>query len=179
MRRIALLSLTALLGGCEFNTWWNPPFTSGYNPNRPIAVSPNIRRAMGEGIAVTPLATEPGDIWPGPLPPPRSLQDLQRQAGMASGAARPTPGSPLNRGGSLRPGAGNPLLAPLPGGTTIPRPSGGASSGPASGTSTAPPGTPAAPVDRRIIVPNGNGTSTVIHPDGRIETIPTPPEPRR
>ena len=25
-----------------------------------------------------------------------------------------------------------------------------------------------------IIVPNGNGTSTVIHSDGRIETVPTP-----
>ena len=25
-----------------------------------------------------------------------------------------------------------------------------------------------------IVVPNGNGTSTVIHSDGRIETIPTP-----
>jgi hypothetical protein len=40
-----------------------------------------------------------------------------------------------------------------------------------------PPGTaaPAQPqVDRRIVVPNGNGTSTVIYPDGRIETIPTP-----
>jgi hypothetical protein len=25
-----------------------------------------------------------------------------------------------------------------------------------------------------IVVPNGNGTSTVIHSDGRIETVPTP-----
>ena len=25
-----------------------------------------------------------------------------------------------------------------------------------------------------IVVPNGNGTSTVIYSDGRIETIPTP-----
>ena len=25
-----------------------------------------------------------------------------------------------------------------------------------------------------IVVPNGNGTSTVINPDGRIQTIPTP-----
>ena len=25
-----------------------------------------------------------------------------------------------------------------------------------------------------IVVPNGNGTSTVIHPNGRIETVPTP-----
>ena len=25
-----------------------------------------------------------------------------------------------------------------------------------------------------IVVPNGNGTSTVIHPDGTVETVPTP-----
>ena len=25
-----------------------------------------------------------------------------------------------------------------------------------------------------IIVPNGNGTSTIIHSDGTIETVPTP-----
>jgi len=25
-----------------------------------------------------------------------------------------------------------------------------------------------------VVVPNGNGTSTVIHPDGTVETIPTP-----
>jgi hypothetical protein len=24
-----------------------------------------------------------------------------------------------------------------------------------------------------IVVPNGNGTSTIIHSDGRIETVPT------
>jgi hypothetical protein len=25
-----------------------------------------------------------------------------------------------------------------------------------------------------IVVPNGNGTSTIIHPDGTVETVPTP-----
>jgi hypothetical protein len=25
-----------------------------------------------------------------------------------------------------------------------------------------------------IVIPNGNGTSTVIHSDGTIETVPTP-----
>ena len=106
-------------------------------------------RVMGDGVAVTPLTTEPGDIWPGPLPPPKTLQDLERQT--QTGTQAPAKGSPLDR-------AGNPLLAPLPNGVSGSTPSGG----------TEP------PVDRRIIVPNGNGTSTVIYPDGRIETIPTP-----
>jgi hypothetical protein len=151
MRRIALLSLTTLLGGCGYNTWWNAPFSTGHNPNLPVADSVNMRRAMGQGVAVTPLTTETGDIWPGPLQPPKTLQDLERQEPISGQPAAPTRGSPLSR-------SANPLLWPLPN---------GASPGqvPAAG---------APQPDRRIIVPNGNGTSTVIHPDGRIETIPTP-----
>ncbi len=160
MRRIALVSLT-MLSGCGYHTWWNPPFTTGYSPNTPVTNSVNMSRVKGQDVAVTPLRTEPGDIWPGPLPPPKTLQDLERQSPTSSQA--PTPGSPLER-------AGNPLLAPLPGGTT------GAATGATGGgnatTAQPTPGQP--PADRRIIVPNGNGTSTVIYPDGRIETIPTP-----
>ena len=157
MRRIALVSLT-MLGGCGYHTWWNPPFTTGYSPNTPVTNSVNMSRVKGQDVAVTPLRTEPGDIWPGPLPPPKTLQDLERQSPTSSQA--PTPGSPLER-------AGNPLLAPLPNGAPAARAgaSGATSSNPAPG--------PTQP-DRRIIVPNGNGTSTVIYPDGRIETIPTP-----
>jgi hypothetical protein len=148
MRRIALLSLT-ILSGCGYNTWWNPPFSEGTNPNLPITDSENMTRVMGGGAATTPLATEPGNIWPGQLPPPRSLQELEKASPMAFTPAAPVKGSPLDR-------ASNPLLAPLPNGTN------GESAAPAAGG------------EKRIVVPNGNGTSTVIYPDGRIETIPTP-----
>jgi hypothetical protein len=158
MRRIALLSLTMLVGGCGYNTWWNLPFSTGSNPNRPVSDSVNMNRVLGQDVAVKPLTPEPGDIWPGPLPPPRTLQDLERQMPSASGATRPVRGSPLDR-------ARNPLLAPLPNGTTP---------GAAKGGYAIPSDRSTPPADRRIIVPNGNGTSTVIHPDGRIETIPTP-----
>jgi hypothetical protein len=150
MRRIALVSLTMMLGGCGYHTWWNPPFSTGYNPNVPVTDSINMNRVLGQGVAVTPLTTEPGDIWPGPLPPPTTLQDLEKQS--QTGVQAPVKGSPLNR-------SGNALTAPLPNGAA----------GPTSNPSTSEP-----PADRRIIVPNGNGTSTVIYPDGRIETIPTP-----
>ena len=180
MRRIALLSLTLMTGGCEYSTWWNPPFTAGYNPNTPVTSSVNMSRVRGEGVAVTPLVTEPGDIWPGPLPPPRSLQDLQRQTapfgGMSGTPAGGVPGGRVPRGsvpGGSVPGGGanNPLLAPLPGGSSTQPARGGLYPVPPPGSSR--PST-VPPEDRRIIVPNGNGTSTVIHPDGRIETIPTP-----
>jgi len=160
MRRFALVSLTMMLGGCGYHTWWNPPFTTGYNPNLPNTDSINVSRVMGHGVAVTPLTSEPGDIWPGPLPPPKTLQDLEQQS--QTGTQAPVKGSPLDR-------SGNPLLAPLPNGAP------GSTSGSVRGgnPTTSPPG-PGEPTDRRIIVPNGNGTSTVIYPDGRIETIPTP-----
>jgi hypothetical protein len=82
---------------------------------------------------------------------------------------QPTKGSPLNR-------AANPLLAPLPNGAPSGRPSGGTSpnASPGGYPGVPPPASGESQPDRRIIVPNGNGTSTVIYPDGRIETIPTP-----
>jgi len=155
MRRIVLASMTMMLGGCGYNTWWNLPFSSGDNPNLPLTNSVNMDRVLGEGVAVTPLTTEPGDIWPGPLAPPKTLQDLERESPDSMQPEAPTRGSPLSR-------AGNPLLAPVPG-----------QPGATPDTSTSP-ATGQQQSDRRIIVPNGNGTSTVIYPDGRIETIPTP-----
>jgi len=47
MRRIAMLSLVLTLGGCGYNTWWNPPLTGGYNPNRPVNDSENVNRVLG------------------------------------------------------------------------------------------------------------------------------------
>ena len=147
-----------MLGGCGSHTWWNPPLTAGSNPNLPVGTGVNMGRVMGDGVAVSPLTTEPGDIWPGPLPPPKTLREMERQ---------PIAGAPGKGGATDR--AGNSLLAPLPYGTPgVPAPAAGAAAPRAAPVPAQP------PVDRRIIVPNGNGTSTVIHPDGRIETIPTP-----
>ncbi|MGD0432423.1 MAG: hypothetical protein ABSA58_15175 [Acetobacteraceae bacterium] len=150
MRRIVLVSMTMTLSGCGYSTWWNPPFSSGSNPHLPLTTSVNMERVLGSGVAVTPLTTEPGDIWPGPLAPPKTLQDLEQESPASMQPVAPSRGSPLSRGI-------NPLLAPVP-----------------NGTPGSTPETPNPPTDRRIIVPNGNGTSTVIYPDGRIETIPTP-----
>jgi hypothetical protein len=163
MRHIALVSLMAL-SGCGYHTWWNPPFSSGYLPNTPVATSVNMSRVKGRDVAVTPLTTQPGDIWPGPLPPPTTLQDLEKAS--PTGVEAPVPGSPLSRGA---------LTAPLPHGApngARPGTPGSAPQGGSPGPSQAAPGQPQ--TDQRIIVPNGNGTSTVIYPDGRIETIPTP-----
>ena len=202
MPRIALACLCLALSGCGYNTWWNLPYTSGSNPNLPAGDSENMRRVMGQDVEVPALNPEPGDIWPGPLPPEPTLQELEQQTGLQPEREQAAPGSPLfnqpqspslppqtPRGSSTPPGSSQPPLAPLPApqapqaatpasppaaprsGQVIPTPSGpGVTTGGTSGyqTMTVPGGGSA------IVVPNGNGTSTVIYPNGKIETVPTP-----
>jgi len=200
MRRIALTCLCLALPGCGYSTWSDPPFSTGRNPNRPVGDSENMRRAMGEQIEANPLTPEPGDVWPGPIQPPPTLQDIERQ-GLMGQVERPVPGSPeamgqapnlppppARRGSSTPPASNQQGLAPLPPQSppqsTNPTPPGrnpagqlyqtpggpAVTSGGTTGyqTTTTPGGGSA------IIVPNGNGTSTIIHSDGRIETVPTP-----
>lgn len=203
MRRIAILCLLLTLGGCGYKTWWNASFSGGNNPNRPNTASENMQRVLGQDVAIEPMTTEPGDIWPGPLPPAPTLKDLEANGGMPSQAQ--TPGSPRSRGAlaapfpapnpsigsSTPPNQGQPApvapevapplssyrspIAPpgqqVPGGSVLTTPSGPAvttGGGPGYQTTINPGG------GQSIVVPNGNGTSTVIRSDGRIETIPTP-----
>ncbi|HEY7577109.1 MAG TPA: hypothetical protein VH855_05895 [Acetobacteraceae bacterium] len=205
MRRIALASLCLALSGCGYDTWSNPPFSSGNNPHFPAGESENLRRVTGEQFQTPALTPEPGDIWPGPLPPSPTLQDLEQQGGVQPGIERPVPGSPEfqqnqapsnqppnppppppARGSSTPPGSTQPGLAPLkgpspprptnttppapnPGGQIVQTPQGpGVTTGGTTGyqTLTTPGGGTA------IVVPNGNGTNTIIHSDGRIETVP-------
>jgi hypothetical protein len=201
MRRIALTCLYLALSGCGYSTWSEPPFSTGRNPNRPVGDSENMRRAMGEQIEAKPLTPEAGDVWPGPIVPPPTLQDVERQ-GLLSQPERPVPGSPeaegqppnlppppARRGSSTPPAPNQQGLAPLP------TPSPQRQTGPAAPPARNPAGqvyqTPSGPAvtnggttgyqttttpggGSAIIVPNGNGTSTIIHSDGRIETVPTP-----
>jgi len=189
MRRIALLGLTVALGGCGFNTWWNPPFTTGLDPNRPVSNSDNLRRVMGEDVPVTPLLTEAGDIWPGPPPEPTTLlQDLDRRA-LGEGE-QPMPSPNPVRGSSPGPlGLGQPvILGPPPASSSAsapfnaqpPRDLRGQTYQSPSGSVTTTGGTPAYQSGvttggaTAVIVPNGNGTSTIIRGDGKIDTVQTP-----
>ena len=179
MRPIALLGLTLCLtlplAACG-DTWWNPPFSGGYNPHLPAGNSDNMRRAMGEAAPTAALESEPGDVWPGPLPPTPTLSDMEGVNGIGSAAQQPNFGTsavpapnPV-RGIAAPPSYAPPAPATLSG-RPIPLSNGQAvTTGGGAGyqTTTTPAGGSA------IVVPNGNGTSTVIHSDGRIETIPTP-----
>ncbi len=204
MRRIVFIGLALALNGCGFNAWWTPPFVGNSNPNLPVSDSENMQRVLGARTSVEPMTTEPGDIWPGQLPPAPTLKDLEQSSGLSAQPEAPVPGSPLSRGltgplpapnptsgSSTSPGSNAPGLPPLRTAPPLSSYSAPAASPPSNGSTGQVMQTPSGPSvitgggpgyqtttspggGQSIVVPNGNGTSTVIHADGRIETIPTP-----
>lgn len=169
MRRLALLALVLLLPGCTgFDTFVGHTFGPS-NPNRPPPDSETSQRVMGTAVAVKPLEPEPGNVWPSTPAPEQSLLNLmpenQQVTVPSQGVVLGT--KPL------------PALPPAPATPqrNVPSTGYGTSAGPAPVTGSrpgydtvAPPASPG----NAIVVPNGNGTSTVIYPDGRVETVPTP-----
>ena len=203
-RLTPLLLLCSLTSCTGFGEFLNHAFSlPGTNPNIPMADSENVRRALGISPGIQPLETEPGNVWPKFDTIDPTLADIannptredqrgfppttvpgEQQPGLPAGRQpRPTP-----RGSSTPPGSNQPELPALPVPGTSPQP-------PTSSAAPAPPGgtvlTPEGPaIDTggtrgyrqlntprgpgAIVVPNGNGTSTVINPDGTVQTIPTP-----
>lgn len=203
-RTVTLGLLVLLPGCTGFGTFLDHTFTlPGQNPNLPMADSENVRRSLGQQIDVAPLSPEAGNVWPGPQAPEPTLTDVQQRPGIEDkrgfepttvpGAAPGLPAGrqprPATRGSSTPPGSVEPGPTPLPRNNVRPPPPQSSAPGPgpqglvvqtpqgpaidAGGTSgyrqlTTPQGPGA------IMVPNGNGTSTIINPNGSIQTVPTP-----
>jgi len=76
--RLILVGLV-LLSGCSserhftVDTLW--PFG---NPNGPVAASETAQRALGHEMAVTPIAPQAGNVWPGPVQPVPTIADEQK-----------------------------------------------------------------------------------------------------
>lgn len=191
MRPIMSIALVLMLAGCGggYNTWHDLPFSTGSNPNLPAGDSENMRRAMGETANVAPLTTEPGDVWPGPIQAPPTLQDLESQGSATPGQPMPPVGSstppmpssvPIMPLPSQAPSASLPAPSSVTGlqsgqtpkaGQVVPTSKGlGVTTGGTANYQTMV--TPGG--GQSIVVPNGNGTSTIIRPDGTVETVPTP-----
>ncbi len=171
MRRTALLGLTVMLAGCQFV---GNPFAGGggflydthtfhSNPNLPAGADETMRRAEGQDVTVSPLLTEPGDIWPGPPKAIPSTQELQQQ----NMEPLPAPNIPA----APPPPLFKETPPPPAGAQAVPTPQGPATiyQNPNGVQSFTMPGG-----GQGIVVPNGNGTSTLIGPDGSIQTVPTP-----
>jgi hypothetical protein len=194
-----LLGALTLLGGCNGAVnYFTDTHGPTYHVNRPIGNSENVRIVDGQSVAVQPLKTETGNVWPGPIEAVPTLEDLAKMPpkplpnmnGITPPPLAVTPGiviPELPHHLQPRPGDEDGVLngplgptGPVPGvaspqGQVTPTPEGNAvNTGNPNGLGQA---NPANPGDKSlgITVPNGNGTSTVIAPDGTITTIPTPP----
>jgi len=191
MRRIALLLVPTLLAGCGTLVGNPADGLGGFagrvlsfnaNANRPVLDSPNARRANGVVEATEPLEAEPGNVWPGPLPPARTMSDMQRDLGSLPPIDAPV----LAPRSSAAPPPSVTLPAPRPLPTlAVPAPATPAAS---ASRVLQTPGGPAVtsigsngvetytlPTGRTgIVMPNANGTLTLIGPDGTTQIIAAP-----
>lgn len=77
MKKVAICMIWLVLSACSGivkhteDTFW--PFD---NPNAPKGESENMRRIRGESVVAHPIVTEKGDIWPGQPDPVPTLQDV-------------------------------------------------------------------------------------------------------
>lgn len=202
MRRLPPLVLLLGLSGCTgFGEFLEHAFSlPGSNPNIPMADSENVRRALGQQPAIRPLETEPGNVWPRFDTRDPTLADIANNPGREDQRGFPPavapgerPGLPAHRQprplGSSTPSGSPPAAAPAlpPSGVLPPAPPTAQAPKPPGGVVQTPEGpavdtggtnsyrqlnTPRGP--GAIVVPNGNGTSTVVNPDGTVQTIPTP-----
>ena len=187
MRRPVLpafsIVFAGLLTGCtgtgvfldhSFKSW-------GAAPNTPAGSSETFMRVRGESVDVPPLLPETGNVWPTAQGPDPTLQDLEKQQAddiRRNGGQRLPPAglgmNPANRG--VPPGRLPAAPPPPVGSPTVQTPNGpsmdvtgqGSGRGYRQLQSTTPGGS-------GILVPNGNGTSTLIGPDGSVQTVPTKP----
>ena len=107
-----------------------------------------------------PLPPEP----PAKIPPATTLPNYRSHPPLGAEAPPPMPSGtqlPSMRGGELGPES----ALPHPPTTTLP------SFRQEAYPQASPPERPAG---KTIMVPNGNGTSSIINPDGTITTVPTP-----
>lgn len=184
MRRFALLGLVLMLPGCAdsgFGTFLSDTQWNGH-PNTPIGDSENMRRVRAQATAVQPLQPEAGNVWPGPPPEEATLMDIERQNGGLPQGTPVQPGTvPQGDPGPQQRGRPVPYVAPngAPSvsngtgpGSTLQTPNGTSTN--AGGNGRAQLYTSPQPHAGGILVPNGNGTSTLVAPDGTVSTVPTP-----
>ncbi len=199
-----ILLMAGPLTGCTgMGVFYDHVFSFfGENPNAPAGNSENLLRARGRMVGISPLEPEPGNVWPGPQAPDPTLSDIERDQNRETSrgfpaTTVPNPGlpagaqpRPVQPGSSTPPDSTQPGLSPNGGAPNVPPAPRSSLPGSTRGSVVTTPQGPAVdtgggngryrtlespvPGNRGILVPNGNGTSTLIGPDGSIQTVPTP-----
>jgi hypothetical protein len=101
------LGLVFLLSGCASEQHFASDMWPFGNPNAPAATSETAQRALGKTPAVTPIAPQAGDVWPGPVQPMPTLSDIQKNANLPLGQGyTPSLPSPYPPGQSPGQGTG-------------------------------------------------------------------------
>ncbi|MCQ8240209.1 hypothetical protein [Rhizosaccharibacter radicis] len=183
---IFMLPVVVSLGGCSgLGKFFGDTATlPGWNPNHVEGVSENLRRARGQTPAEVPIEPEDGNMWPGPPQPLPTLADVAKRTGLGdNGAGNPLGGpAALRSGGSMSMGEQNAISGGVPvdsgfgGGVGL----GGGAGGGAGVLHDSVPDASAKfrSTDKGsdIVIPNGDGTSTVISPDGSVKTVKSAPK---
>ncbi len=175
----------------------------GQNPNATTGVSENLLRSRGETPSADAILPQDGNVWPGPPQPLPTLGDVSRSGGSNAGDLLGSTGGTLPRGGSMSLGEQSQIKGGAPtnesgfsgGGLSDgvpdpavkfrsqhPQPPSGTGNGPGNspggstggGTGGSPGGGSGA--GSNIVIPNGDGTSTVISPDGTVKTVKGTPK---
>lgn len=181
MRKAALLALPLLLSGCSgFGKFIGETATlPGANPNAPQGDSENLERARGRNPQALPILAEPGNIWPDAPPPLPTLKDVvSGKADMMGGLGDPSSyyggltageapageeGRQMNEGGSMSAGETEDIHTGV---RVAASPKTSETFDSTQGVSPKARGTEAG--RETIVIPNGDGTSTYITPEGDV-----------
>ena len=190
MRRCALPCLATLLAGLLSGCTGTGVFLDhttqrfGAVPNTPAGSSETFLRIRGQSVTVPPLMPEQGNVWPTDNKPDQTMQDLEKQQAQeirrSTGAPAPGSSPSVNRANDADRGLPPPVIPPPPpaglSSPTVNTPNGPSVdvTGRGTGRNYRQLQSPS-PGGSGILVPNGNGTSTLIGPDGSVQTVPTRP----
>ncbi len=181
MRKAALLAIPLFLSGCSgLGKFVQDTATlPGDNPNIPEGQSENLEKVKGHTYVAMPILPENGNIWPGapqPLPTlrdvvasPNGLRDALSDTNSYFGSMTKgldAGGSQLGDGGSLAIGEHDGIVNGVRS-TQRPSLSSSVEDNAHKFISPARSGT--------IVIPNGDGTSTQIDPDGTVRVIKDKP----
>jgi hypothetical protein len=85
LRYVMTLGLVLILSGCASEQHFAADMWPFGNPNAPRTSSETAQRALGQAPAVTPIAPQAGDVWPGAVQPMPTLSDIQKNANLPLG----------------------------------------------------------------------------------------------